>query len=100
PKGVSVVKLLAAEFKIPRNSFHDAFMRLCRRASGVHQHHSLRLTLHNLKISFPHAGEEGTRLLLEAVFVAVTPACAPRGPLIAPAGSTHHAGSIGIQKNG
>src|SRR5258708_21798217 len=94
----SLVKVLA-QLKIPRHSFQDAFMRLCRSASSVHYDHPLRLPFRNLQITLTHPPKKSPRLLLEAVLVAVATACGSRGALIAPAGATHNAGGIGIQQD-
>src|SRR6266852_3607316 len=85
--------------QLPRDYPHNPPVRLCRSAAGIHHHHSLRLPFRNLQVSFPHSREKGARLLLEAVFVALTTACGSRSALIAAAGSTDDAGGIGIQQD-
>src|SRR5713226_6768018 len=74
-------------------------MRLCRSAACVHYDHPLRLPFRDLQISLMHPRKECPRLLLEAVLVAVSSTCGSRGSLIAAAGSTHNAGSIGVQQD-
>ena len=67
----SVVKLCTRrhQLELSRDKFHNPPMRLRRAAARVDGDDALRLSRRNGAKPSMHAGEEGTVLLLEAIFV-------------------------------
>ena len=74
-------------------------MGLRGRTLGIDYRDSVRLAFGDGHVPFADSRKKRARFLLETIFVAMATACASRGALIAPAGSTHNAGGIGIQQD-
>src|SRR4030088_2331035 len=85
--------------RLPSHHIQDSGMGLRGRALRIDYRDSVRLAFGDGHVPFADSREKRARFLLEAIFVAMVAACASRGALIAPPGSTHNAGGIGIQQD-
>jgi hypothetical protein len=57
------------QLQLSPNNAHNPTVRLRGRTAGIHLHNALRFSCHNRLVALLHAGEKGSVLLFEPVFV-------------------------------